>query len=251
MTQCDIYLGLLGRSYGYEDEEGISPTEREFDSARQLHKTKLIFLTNHLDEDRHSKEIDFIRKVEGLVVRKEFSSFSDLKVSVYTSLVRYLEENGYIRTSPFDATFNKKASMDDLNVQKIKDFVVVTRRKRGFPLSEDAPERNILTHLNLIQDDQLTNAAILLFGNQPQHFFLSSHVKCAHFHGTEITKPIPSYQTYKGDVFQLVDQAVDFVLSKIDLEVGERAGSTQVGTTYEIPKAAVAEAIVNGCTSRL
>lgn len=86
VEQCDIYLGLLGRSYGYEDEEGISLTEREFDRAWQLHKTKLIFLTNHRDEDRHSKEIGFIRKVEGLVVRKEFSSFSDLKVSVYTSM---------------------------------------------------------------------------------------------------------------------------------------------------------------------
>lgn len=24
---CDIYLGLYGNLYGYEDEEGISPTE--------------------------------------------------------------------------------------------------------------------------------------------------------------------------------------------------------------------------------
>ena len=25
----DIYLGIFGNKYGYEDEEGISPTERE------------------------------------------------------------------------------------------------------------------------------------------------------------------------------------------------------------------------------
>lgn len=92
--------------------------------------------------------------------------------------------------------------------------------------------------------------AILLFGKSPQDFFLSSHVKCAHFHGKEITKPIPSYQTYKGDVFQLVDQAVDFVLSKIDLEVGDRSQSTTVESKYEIPYAAVAEALVNAIVHR-
>lgn len=60
---------------------------------------------------------------------------------------------------------------------------------------------------------------MLLFGKRPQRFLLSSEVKCAHFHGTEVAKPIPSYQVYKGTVFELVDQAVDFVMSKIDLSV--------------------------------
>ena len=28
---CDIYIGLYGNLYGYEDEEGVSPTEREYE----------------------------------------------------------------------------------------------------------------------------------------------------------------------------------------------------------------------------
>lgn len=40
---CDIYLGLYGNLYGYEDEEGISPTEREYDLAASLHKSRLIY----------------------------------------------------------------------------------------------------------------------------------------------------------------------------------------------------------------
>ena len=31
--QCDIYIGLFGERYGYEDEAGVSPTEREYDAA--------------------------------------------------------------------------------------------------------------------------------------------------------------------------------------------------------------------------
>ncbi len=37
--QCEIYLGLFGTSYGYEDSKGVSPTEREFDYASLHHKT--------------------------------------------------------------------------------------------------------------------------------------------------------------------------------------------------------------------
>ncbi len=122
------------------------------------------------------KEAALIRKAESVVVRKLFSSSSELKASVYTSLVRYLEENEYIRTSPFDTTLNKMASLDDMDVQKIRNFVALARAKRNFPLSEDAPAETILTHLNLTQDKKITNAAILLFGNNPQDFFLSSYI---------------------------------------------------------------------------
>ena len=31
VKQSDIYVGLFGNDYGFEDENGISPTEREFD----------------------------------------------------------------------------------------------------------------------------------------------------------------------------------------------------------------------------
>ena len=85
---------------------------------------------------------------------------------------------------------------------------------------------------------------------QPQRFLISSEVKCAHFHGVEVAKPIPSYQVYKGTVFDLVDQALDFVMSKINLNVGTRAEGTQAPVEYEIPREVVAEAIVNAVAHR-
>lgn len=69
-----------------------------------------------------------------------------------------------------------------------------------------------------------------------QWFLITSEVKCVHFHGLDVAKPIPSIQVYKGTVFELVDQAVDFVMSKINLCVGTRAESTQVPIKYEIPR---------------
>src|SRR5450756_2699239 len=107
-----------------------------------------------------------------------------------------------------------------------------------------------MAHLNLLDGDQPSHAAVLLFASNPQHFLLSSEVKCMHFHGTEVRKPIPSYQIYHGTVFELVDQAVDFVMSKIDRTVGTRALGPQAPVDYELPREAVAEAIVNAVTHR-
>jgi len=89
-----------------------------------------------------------------------------------------------------------------------------------------------------------------VFGKHPQRFLISSEIKCAHFHGVEVTKPIPFYRIYKGTVFDLVDQAVDFVLSKINLAVGTRAQSVQAPVAYEMPPEVIREAIVNAVAHR-
>ena len=47
-----------------------------------------------------------------------------------------------------------------------------------------------------------------------------------HFHGTEIQRPAPSYQVFKGRLFEQVDRAADFVLSVINRSVGTRTLST-------------------------
>ena len=250
VEQCHIYLGLFGKTYGFEDADGVSPTEREFDKASQLHKTRLIYLTNHASKEREPKENELINKAQAFLVRKRFSTIDELKAAVYASLVNYLIDKEIIRTGPFDATLHPTATISDIDEEKVRDFVRVARSKRGFPLQEIAPIQDIFTHLNLIGGDRLTSAALLLFGKAPQRFFISSEVRCAHFHGTIVEKPIPSYKVFKGDVFELVDQAEDFVLSKLDYAIGTRSEETSIPGKYEIPKEIVSEAIVNAIVHR-
>ncbi|HGT2643488.1 TPA: Fic family protein [Legionella pneumophila] len=137
-----------------------------------------------------------------------------------------------------------------MDEEGITTFLRRAKRGRGFPLPIDATSFELLSHLNLLDEDKPTHAAMLLFGKQPQRFVMSSEVKCAHFHGTEVAKPIPSYQVYKGTLFSLVDQAIDFVMSKINLWVGTREGGAEVPVAYEIPQEVVAEAIVNAVAHR-
>jgi predicted HTH transcriptional regulator len=63
-------------------------------------------------------------------------------------------------------------------------------------------------------------------------------------------KPIPNYQVYKGDVFQLITQAVSFVLSNITVSTGARDKGVEVDVNYELPVRAVTEAIVNAVCHR-
>ena len=245
VERCDIYVGLFGKEYGIEGEQGYSPTHREFDFATRIGKHRLIFVKGADDAGKAPKMQALIKEAGEQVVRRRFVTASELVAAVYGSLVQYLDEHELIRSVPFDASFCRNADMDDLNEEKVHEFLRLARRSRGFPLPEEATSMEVLTHLNLLDKERPSHAAILLFGKQPQRFLISSEVKCAHFHGNEVTKPIPFYRVYKGTVFDLVDQAVDFVLSKIDLAVGTRAQSVQAPVAYEVPPEVIREAIVN------
>ena len=250
VAETDVYLGLFGVDYGYEDAEGLSPTEREYDCATEHHKYRIVLIKRA--EDRNPKEKALIKKAEQDVVRNKFDTLEELKSGVYAALVHYLVLKGYLHSGPFDAALNMNATTEDLDKEKIRWWTGMAREKRNFPLtySEENVHR-ILNSLHLISDDgRVTNAALLLFAKDPQKWFVSSTVKCVQFYGTKVQKPLAYQQIYGGSVFEVVDQAVAFVMSHIDARVGERTVSAQVDVEYELPVQAVTETIVNAVVHR-
>lgn len=253
VEHCDLYLGLIGNKYGYEDTEGVSPTEREYDLADKLGKYKLIFINSTTEQTRHPKEAAFVSKIERSVVRKTFSNTDSLRAAVYAALVRYMEEKEIIRWRPFDAAWNEEATINDLDEDKARNFILMARSKRNFALAADTSLSILLQHLNLMDErGRIANAALLLFGKKPQRFFPSSEVKCIQFYGNVVERPAPSYQIYKGDVFELVNQATSFVMSRVNNWVGVRNSmeTASVATHPEFPIEAVQEAIVNAVCHR-
>ena len=250
VDRCDVYLGLYGSEYGTVGTDGLSATEREYNRATEKGKCRLVYVRGTDDTTRESRMLELVRKVEGQLIRRRFVAAPDLNRQVYASLVAFLEERGAITQRPFDAAACPEATLADISEEKIAGFLARAQRARGYPLDPETPMPAALAHMDLLDDDRPTRAAVLLFGKQPQRFLITSEVKCLHFHGTEVRKPIPSYQVYRGDVFQLVDQAIDFVMSKIVRSVGTRAAGPQVPVTYELPRDAVAEAIVNAVAHR-
>lgn len=72
-----IYLGILGKEYGFVGEKGVSVTEEEFDEASRLHKQRFVFVTNHANAERDKKQISFIQKAQAFLVRRKFSDYAD------------------------------------------------------------------------------------------------------------------------------------------------------------------------------
>lgn len=251
-ARTDIYLALLGERYGYEDSEGISPTEHEYDTATANGAYRLAFIKDV--PKREAKEVKFKQKIEHNITRNPvpFSSFDELRNNVYAALIHYLTIKGLLVSGPIDAAIHPIAQMEDLDKEKIRWFVGVAREKRHFPLQYSEENiHTILSSLHLITDDDgVTNAALLLFAKDVQKWFPTATIKCAHFYGTRMEKPILSQQIYDGNVFEVVDRAVDFVLSRIDAHVGERTQSAQVDVNYELPVQAVTEAVVNAVVHR-
>jgi predicted HTH transcriptional regulator len=140
--------------------------------------------------------------------------------------------------------------MRDISGPHVTAFVETAEAKGRLTLKGTRAPKAVLQNFNLLRNGKPTNAAILLFGKGPRRFFSNAQVHCFHFLGTEKRKPIASQQPYEGRLLGVIDEAVEFVLGKLDRSVGTRAESTQAPGDFEIPRSVITEAIVNATIHR-
>ena len=162
LAKCDIYIGLIGKDYGYEDSEGVSPTEREFDEATRLGLKRLLFVLGRTSEGRHPKEAAFLNKVSTSLIRARCDDSATLLMEIYASLDGLLVEDGAYCFGPFDASPCEGAMLRDISKAKIREFIVTAKMKRGLPLAQNTPVEKFLKHFHLLSSDGTPlNSAIL------------------------------------------------------------------------------------------
>ncbi len=250
VRQCDIYIAILGNEYGPKNEAGKSATELEFDEATRTHRERLVFVKGDDDSKRSPEMAALVRKAGKQVTRRRFSDTPGLIREVYSSLAESLEQRRAIRSMPFDGSICEGATLQDIDNKAIADFIETSEAAGRLKLKGSRAPKTVLQNFNLLRDGRLTNASMLLFGKDPRRYFNNVQVHCFHFHGTVKRKPIASQQPYEGRLIEVIDEAVEFVLGKIDRRVGTRAESVQAPVTFEIPRPVILEAIVNAVAHR-
>jgi hypothetical protein len=138
VRRCDLYVGLFGDSYGVEDAEGVSPTEREFSLASAEGKYRLIYVKGTDDDARHPKMRALVGRAQAGLIRRRFNTVAELVAGLYAVLVQYLGEKQMIRAGPFDAAPCTRATIEDLDPERMAWFVRTARTARRFPQAEDA-----------------------------------------------------------------------------------------------------------------
>ncbi|PKP60380.1 MAG: hypothetical protein CVT88_03290 [Candidatus Altiarchaeales archaeon HGW-Altiarchaeales-1] len=152
------------------------------------------------------------------------------------------------RKNIWDSEICEEANLKDIDGEKVKWFLRTAKIKRGLKIPENTPLKEVLTKLKLLKNNKLTNSAVLLFSKESE--FLQSEVKCIRFSGNESVKPYIDFQTLEGNVFDLIDEAENFVLRNIKMAIWLVPGQVQREEKYEYPPDAIREAIANAVVHR-
>jgi ATP-dependent DNA helicase RecG len=127
----------------------------------------------------------------------------------------------------FDIQINTKAQFDDIDNDKVIAFIKKARTERGLDIEATLSIKEILTRLKLTQENKLTNSALLLFGRNPQDYFMQAEVKCVRFKGTGVS----------GTMIDMKD-------------IGGEDGKIERQEKWEYPPKAVREALANALAHR-
>jgi hypothetical protein len=87
VEEAQIYIALLGSSYGSEDKDGISATEHEYNYAEELNKPRIIFVKKLLKDDHRDPKMETLVERAHDVTYAEFQSVEELKRKVMQSLL--------------------------------------------------------------------------------------------------------------------------------------------------------------------
>lgn len=93
VAECSIYLGLFGKTYGTQNDDGLSATEHEYDYATELEKDRLIYLKKLSNRTIQEPEMtNLVNKAKQEVTYSIFRTINELKFKVMQSLL-YWQQN--------------------------------------------------------------------------------------------------------------------------------------------------------------
>jgi len=198
-----------------------------------------------------NKKIISIKVTESIEKPVFFKNYAykrvgDTNQRISSSEIRRLAKESGGKTY-WDEQVCEGANLKDIDEEKVRQFLERARFERRLDIAPGISIRETLERLNLIKNSKLTNAAVLLFGKNPQKFFLQTEVRCARFKGTKPLEFI-DMKVFGGDVINQREDGLEFVKEHIKLHA-EIKGTERV-ERWEYPIEAIREAITNAICHR-
>ena len=150
----------------------------------------------------------------------------------------------------FDGQICPEAKFSDIDKKKVKEFLRKASDRRKLDIDETLSMKEILRKLKLMKGQDLTNACILLFSQNPQDFFIQAEIKCIRFKGTDITADMLDFKNIEGDLFQQVEETENFIFRNIGLRAWLEDRKIERQEKWEYPPKAIREALVNAIVHR-
>jgi ATP-dependent DNA helicase RecG len=153
-----------------------------------------------------------------------------------------------LESVPWDSQLVKGVGLDALDTSEIKRFVK-SGQDAGRISAEIDPNKPeaILSQTNLLKEEGLTKAGILLFGKDPQSYFPAAVIRIGEFASES---EVRNDKTAKGHLFQQVRKAEDIIKDRMQhgYEISDQQFTRQERWTYPLP--AIREGIMNAVIHR-
>ena len=139
------------------------------------------------------------------------------------------------------------ADISDIDEETVGRFVRTANETRRLDIAQNLHVEGVLEKLDLKLESGLTNAAVLLFGRNPQRYVPSSEVRCAKFKGDGLT--FADLKVLRGNILEQIECAEKFIMNNTTLEAEVTDRFTRE-ERWEYPLSAIREAVINAVCHR-
>ncbi len=139
----------------------------------------------------------------------------------------------------------EKFTIDEINLETIEKFKMWTKKRAPF-IEKEENLKILLERLNLYDGKYLKRAAVLLFGKNPQKYFIQSHSKIGKFLSDS---ELLTSDIIEGNLFEQLEKIIDILRAKYLHSYISYDGLNRV-ETLEYPYEAVREAVINALIHR-
>jgi len=140
----------------------------------------------------------------------------------------------------------ESAMFDDLDLSKIEKYIETANARHRRKIDRSESPFTVLDKLRLIRNGKLTNAAILLFGKEPQVFFPQAKIKAGRFKSETV---IVDDTEIDGTLIEQIDAAFAFIQRHLSVKL-VITGQPQREEVWEYPLGALREGLINSITHR-